>query len=806
MASLTDELVAQLTLAEKVALMSGSDIWNTAPVERLGIPAIKVTDGPNGARGDSTTGARSVCLPASIAIAASFDTDLVTNVGRLLGRETARKGAQVLLAPTVNIARHPLGGRNFESFGEDPALTSAVAEAYITGVQDEGVGACAKHFVANDVEYERLTVSSEVDDRTLREVYLAPFCAAVDTGVWTIMSAYPKLNGVHCTENRWLLTELLRDEWGFDGLVMSDWGATHHPWRPVWAGQDLEMPGPPLALGAKLLAAVEDGEIDESGLDESVRRVIDLAVRSGRLGETEPIAEQSVDIPEERALAATAAAGGMVLLRNDGVLPLATGLRSVAVIGPNAHPGVIQGGGSASLQPHRSVSPVQGLEAALPGAAIEHHVGCLAHRYLPTVDRDRWIADGDGQPIVHEIFADLDLTGPPAISRRSTAIRSLVFGGVPQLEDPTTFSMRWRGQLRIDESGAHQFSVMAVGPSRVLVNGELVVDNWTDTEPGEYFFNRSTTERIGVAELEAGTTADVVVEWSRQEFDLLAGLRFGHQAPIDDDAVMEAAVAAASAADAAVVVVGLDAEWETEGSDRVLYGLPRRQDELVRRVAAANPSTVVVVNAGGPIDLPWIDEVPATLMAWYPGQEFGTALADVLLGATDPGGRLPVTFPVRVEDGPTALDVPGDGQRLHYREGLFVGYRWYDGRDIEPRLPFGHGLSYASFEIGQGAVELVGDDVSVRVPVTNTSERSGKCVVQIYVEPPDGDHVRPRRHLGGFGAATIDAGGSTELTIVVPRRRFEIWAEGRWELPSGTYRLRLATSSRSFLHELDIEL
>ncbi len=809
MSEASDRLVAQLTRDEKVALLSGADVWRTAAIERLGIPATKTTDGPNGARGDSTTGARAVCLPASISIAASFDAELVTEVGRLLGRETVRKGAQILLAPTINMARHPLGGRNFESFGEDPMLTSVMAVAYIAGVQDEGVGACAKHFVANDVEYARLTVSSEIDERTLREVYLAPFEAAVNAGVWSLMAAYPKLNGEHCTENRWLLTDLLRDEWGFDGLVMSDWGATHHRSRPIVAGMDLEMPGPPLVLGQGLLDAIEAGELTEADLDAPASRVVDMAVRAGRIGDLAADVEQSVDLPEERALAARAASDGMVLLRNEAaegqapVLPLdSSALTTVAVLGPNADPGVIQGGGSAQLPAHRVVSPLEGLATAFDQADVRHHPGCLAHRYLPQPASDLWAGD-----ITREVWASSDLSGQPALTRPSSGIYNLTAGGIAELPDPMSWSMRWTADINVATTGTHEFSVFAVGPSRVLVNGELVVNNWDDTDPGDGFFQKSTTERRGSIDLTAGETATVEVEWSRGDDDLLAGLRFGYLAPVDEDAMLDEAVALAASSDVAVVVVGLDAEWETESHDRIMFGLPGRQDELVRRVVAANPRTVVVLNAGGPVDLPWLEDVPAALVAWYPGQEFGTSLAAVLSGDAEPGGRLPVTFPRRLGDAPTALDVPGDGDLLHYREGSMVGYRWYDTRSIEPLVPFGFGLSYATFEVGAATVLADGSEgVSVSVPVTNTSNRPGKAVVQVYVEPPAGRLRRPLRLLGGFAATRLDGGASSTLTIVVPARAFEIYEPGQgWVTPAGEYRLHVATSSRDLLHSVSVE-
>lgn len=805
------DLLRQLTTEEKVFLLSGSDVWRTLGVERIGLPPIKVTDGPNGARGDSTTGARAVCLPASICLAASFDTALVQEAGRLLGVEASRKGAHVLLAPTINIARHPLGGRNFESFGEDPHLTTAMAVAYVEGVQDvDGVGACAKHFVANDVEFARMTVSSEVDERTLREVYLAPFEAVVDAGVWSLMASYPKLNGIHCTEHEWLLTDLLRDEWGFEGLVMSDWGATHHHSRPVLAGQDLEMPGPPRALGALLLAAVESGEVPMDVLDARAVRVLDLAVRAKRIGVLDEQPEQSVDAPEDRALARRIASSGMVLLKNedlgDGpVLPLEPGqISTVAVIGPNAQPGVIQGGGSAQLSPHHLVSPAEGL-AEVYGDVVAA-VGSRRARYLPLVPRESWVSDGD-RAIALEIFAGSDLGAAPVSTRRTSGIGTMIQGGVTGLPDPNAFSNRWRGTLQIEEAGSHQFSVFACGPSRVLIDGNVVVDNWTNPTPGDGFFQMASSEVVGHVDLEPGTI-DVVVEWTSDPTTMLAGLRLGWLTPVDDDQLMADAVAAASRADAAVVVVGLDADWETESHDRPIFGLPGRQDELVRKVLAVNANTVVVLNAGGPVDLPWFDEAPAVMMAWYPGQEFGAALADVISGAVDPAGRLPVTFPKALADAPTALDVPGDRSRLHYREGSFVGHRWYDARAIDPLVPFGHGTSYTSFEFGDPTIEggRPGGGVEIRIEVRNTGNRSGTAVPQLYIEAPPGAHRRPVRSLCGFASISTDAGSTTVVSISVPQRAFEIWThEDGWHTPAGTYVIQSGTSSRDLIGSVSVE-
>ncbi len=818
--SSTAELVAALTTDEKVSLLSGRDVWRTVSVPRLGIPSIKVTDGPNGARGDSTTGALSVCLPAPIAMAASFDRALVSELGQLLGRETARKAAHVVLAPTINMARHPLGGRNFESFGEEPLLTAALASAYVEGVQREGVGACAKHFVANDTEDGRLTVSSEVDEQTLREVLLAPFEAVVDTGVWTVMAAYPKLNGTYCTEHRWLLTSVLRDDWGFDGLVMSDWSATHDP-GAVTAGLDLEMPGPTQALGDRARAAVANGELAEADLDRAAGAVVELARRAMAAGVVGPADgdtttgvsedERSADEPEERALVRNAAADGMVLLTNHQVtngdtevsaplLPLDSALTSVAVIGPNADPGVIHGGGSAQLLPHYRVSPVDGLRAALPQAHITVWPGCRADRYVPPVDRSSWIDDGvaDG-PLRTEVFADPELDGEPIEIGRATSIAAFFHGKRQNMPNVAVWSQRWTGRMRITTNGRHRFGVLAVGRSRVLVDGVLIADNWTDPKPGQAFFEKATEEVVGEVELTAGTDVEVIVEWSSGDDLDLAGLRFGHQPPADDDGLLTEAEHAAKAATVAVVVVGLTAEWETESHDRVMFGLPGRQDELVRRVVAVNPRTVVVVNAGAPVDLPWLDDVPATVMAWYPGQEFGNALADVLLGHRDPGGRLPVTFPVELADGPTAELVPGDGQHLHYSEGNLIGHRWYDHHRIRPRLAFGHGLSYATFEFGiPSATRQPEGPGAVAIPVRCGDDREGKCVIQVYLRPEGAE--RPRV-LAGFTAVELAAGEERIVAVDLLPQAFREWDVDRgWQPLVGTHELQVATAADAVVH------
>ena len=718
-------------MEERVELLSGRDTWRTAEVERLGIGSVKVTDGPNGARGDSTTGRRrSAFRPPSGSAPRSTGTSW-PRLARCSGGRPCGKGSHVLLAPTINLARHPLGGRNFESFGEDPFLTAELAVAYVDGVQSEGVGACAKHFVANDVEFARMTVSSEVDEAVLREVYLAPFEAVVSAGVWTVMASYPMLNGVHCTEHRWLLTTVLRDEWGFDGLVMSDWGATHHPARPVLAGLDLEMPGPAMALGDRLRAAVDSGEVAHRGARRASRSGARPrgAGRPGRHDRRRAGADGGARRRPDPSPARSPPRAWCFSPTTEPSRSTPAAPPRSASSDPTPPTPSSRAAGRPRFPPHRQVSVVDGFVAAVGADRVTTAPGCLAHRYLPPPDPNRWV--GGDQPIQLDLLPSTDATGEPLGSRERASIAAFAHGPTPD----GAASQRWTGRMRIDDTGEHSFGVLAVGRSRVLVDGVVVADNWTSPRAGDAFFQHGSAEVVGSVALSAGSTVEVVVEWSIDDHAPVRGLRFGYLPPVDHDALLEEAVVAAQAADVAVVVVGLNNEWETEGHDRPGFSLPGAQDELVRRVAGVNERTIVVVNAGSPVDLPWFDEVAATLVAWYPGQELGHAVADVVLGRTEPGGRLPLTWPRRLADSPFELPIPEPGPPrpgavLPYSEGLLIGYRSYDRFGVEPRAPFGFGLGYTTFELGSPTLveegREPGHDATVVVPVTNTGDPTGQ--------------------------------------------------------------------------------
>lgn len=787
-----EELLDQLDLDERATLTAGRDSWRIAGIPRLGIGDLKVTDGPTGARGDLTTGAKAVCFPVGSAIGATWDTELVGEIAAVLADEARSKGAQVLLGPTVNIHRHPLAGRNFECYSEDPELTARLCVAFISSLQAAGIGASLKHFVANDSEFERHSISSEVDARTLREVYLRPFEAAVaEADPWTIMAAYNKLNGTHATEHRWLQVELLKQEWGWPGMIVSDWYATHDTVASGNGGLDLQMPGPAAQFGPALAEAVRAGDVAEDELEDKARRVLRLYARTGKLDAPEEQDETSIDTPERRALARRAATSAAVLLRNDGVLPLAPST-TLAVIGPNATPGRIQGGGSSEVTPHHQVSPLAGLEERFERVTYQRGVG--VGLYGPPLDPG--LLEGGG--FDEELFATPDWSGDPYRFRRSPEAALSFFGAaIPKLGHGE-FSARWTTRFQPDQTGEWTFTVAAAGRARVLLDGDVVVEDPTPGPKMSIWVEDFETVS-GRLELTAGRTHDLVVELQADERGTLPHLRFSVEPP-DAGAELQRAVDAAAAADVAVVVVGTSSDFETEGHDRITFSLPGNQDELVERVAAANANTVVVVNAGSPVPMPWLDQVRAVLWVWYPGQEFGHALADVLVGDADPGGRLPTTFAHRLEDTPAFTNYPGEFGQVRYGEGIFTGHRWYDARGIEPLFPFGHGLSYASFEIGDVTATAADDgSVDVAVRVTNVSDRAGDEVVQVYVEPPSGGAVaRPVRQLAGFAKTRLDAGASTSLHVRVPARALAYWdpVAGIWTVADGEHTLWVGRSSR----------
>ncbi len=796
-----DSLVAEMTLDEKCAFVAGRDLWHNPGCDRLGLRPLKVSDGPVGVRGDQWSGsASSTSFPCGSALGATWDERLVGEIGECLGREARDKGVHVVLGPTVNLHRTPLAGRNFECYSEDPLLSGRLATAWVRGLQSQRVGCTVKHYAANDQEHERMSISSEVDERTLRELYLRPFELAVrEGGAWGIMTAYNKVHGTYCSEHPRLLKEILRDEWAFDGFVISDWFGTHSTVEAAAAGLDLEMPGPPAWFGDKLATAVHEGAIAESVVDEMVRRLLVVYERTGALdpGDDRPDEERSIDRPEHRATARAAAIGSFVLLRNEGsLLPIdVASVRRVAVIGPNADIANIQGGGSARVTPQREITPLDGIRAGFEAAEVVFERGCVSHKTIPAIEARR-TAESAGFTV--EYFANSDFAGEPVRVDRMPRGYHMWLGNWSD-DVPPSFTARSRATVVVDEPGEWTFSLVSAGRARLHVDRELVIDNW-DPTPGEFFFGLGSTEVTGRRLLEPGRSYDVVVEF-QTTVPGLAGMQLGLLPPVGGD-MMERAVEAAAGADVAIVVVGTNGDWESEGHDRENLALPLRQRELIERVAAANPRTVVAINAGAPLDVEWVDLVGAALWCWLPGQEWGDALAAVLRGDADPGGRLPTTLPRRIEDTPAYTNYPGEGGQVRYGEGVFMGYRWYDARAIEPAFCFGHGLSYASFEYGD--LELSsdglapGEPLTVTVAVTNTAERPGTEVVQCYVHDPATSVARPPQELAAFAKIELAPGERREVTLTLDDRAFAFWSPEThaWTVEPGELEIRVGRSSR----------
>lgn len=647
------EIVRKMTLEEKAGLCSGADFWHTKAVERLDVPQMMVSDGPHGLRKQEETAdhlgldesIKAVCFPAGCATAASFDRKLLRTLGETLGKECQAEGIGVLLGPAVNIKRSPLCGRNFEYFSEDPYLAGQMASSYIKGVQSKGVGTSIKHFLANNQEHRRMSSSSEVDERTLREIYLPAFEEAVKKAKpWTVMCSYNRINGVYAAQNKKYLTDVLRGEWGFDGFVVSDWGAVNDRVADLEAGLELEMPSSFGINDKKIVEAVEKGELSEEVLDKAVERILSIVAKSA-----ENRKEGAVyDKEEDHRLARRIAAESMVLLKNDGVLPLRKGAR-IAFIGEFAENPRFQGGGSSHINTFKTESAWE-------------------------------MADKS-----HVIYAQ----------------------GYRTKEDKL------------------------------------------------------------------------------------------------DDTLLSEAIRAAALAETAVVFAGLPDAFESEGFDRTHMRLPKCQNELIEAVCDANPNTIVVLHNGSPVEMPWIHKVKGVLETYLGGQAVGGAVVDVLYGDVNPSGRLPETLPLKLEDNPSYIFYSGEGDKVEYREGVFVGYRYYDKKKMEVLFPFGHGLSYTSFlfsnlKVSQKRMDDT-EELQVAVEVKNTGHCAGKEVVQLYVAAPeDGEVIRPVRELRGFEKVELAPGERKTVSFRLGRRAFAYYDTeiSDFRVPTGEYRIEIGRSSR----------
>ena len=791
-----DDLLKKMTIDEKISMLAASDLWFSTPVPRLDIPFFQVADGPNGVRGVwSKMSPTSAATPIGVALGATWNTELVEKIGNVLADEVKAKNAHILLAPTVNIHRTPIAGRNFECFSEDPYLTGMMASAYIKGLQDKGVGACIKHFVANDQEYERNIMSSDVDERTLREIYLEPFRIAVrNANPWTIMTGYNRINGVYACQNDHTLMDILKGEWKYKGAVVSDWFGTYDEDAPT-GGLDIEFPGPARWMSPKVVKkALKNGSLTRQSLNDKVRRLLTVIEKAGLFKNSKRTPERADDKPAHRAIIRQAAREAIVLLKNDGTLPLKK-VKSIAVIGPNAATPQIFGGGSSSgFIPHYAVSPFDGIKnRAGNKVKVDTAPGCLINKSLP-IPAPETLSTADGRiGLSLSLFNGTKLAGTPQYEAVTSHLNFDWFhNSIPNV-DRESFSMKVEGFFTPKESGNHELSLSGVGWCKLYLDGKLLLDHSADEHVGK--------QLVTEIKLTGGKAYAIKLEYWFKGDAQYRSVIIGHQPPLPKDMLAEA-VKLAKKSDVVVLIAGLDREWESEGFDRVDMKLPGRQNELIERVTRANKNTIVVLNVGSPVEMPWIEKVPAVVQLWYNGQEQGNALADILFGDVSPSGKLPTTFPIRLEDSPAYINYPGDNQRVRYGEGIFVGYRYYDKKDVAPLFPFGHGLSYTSFKYGN--LRLASKKVSadgtlkVKVDVTNTGRVVGKEIVQLYVHDVQSTVARPEKELKAFKKIELNPKHTKTITFSLDREAFWYFndAKNEWLTDSGEYEILVGASSR----------
>ena len=797
------KVISNLSLEQKVSLLSGFDNWHTPDIKKYGIPKIKMSDGPNGVRGDSSTKQSSACFPSPILLGATWNEKLIKKIGSATGEEALFKDVDVLLAPTINLHRHPLGGRHFECYSEDPILTSKIACAYVSGVQSKGVAACLKHFAGNDTEYERHLVSSNIDEKTLRELYLYPFEMGIKKAkAKVVMSAYNKVNNIYCSSHNELINKILKKEWKFDGYVVSDWGAALETVENANGGLDLEMPGPAKTWGKNLVDAVKAGLVEEKKIDEKVKRILTVAKFTDRFNRKR-ISERSIDKKSHRKLIKKTAIEGMVLLKNEDVLPLDRNkISNIALIGPNVKDSQIIGGGSAGLNPHYEIHPLEGVSNFLKDEKVKIHYakGCHVDKYLPAFEKDICYVQGKKEKGFEvEFFRGKNFDGEPIERKvlngnRFWALQGFAREFLDEKERPE-LSVKFSTTYKPSISGEFEFEVFSIGLSRIKINGKELVDNWSSQKKGEAFFGFACAPKRNKIKLTKGKEYLVEVEY---EFEgRFPAIQFGCRPP-DPKNLLEEAVKIAKQSDAVVLVVGTNSDWETEGNDRKGLGLPSDQDVLIKKVLAANKNSVLVLNTGSPVSMPWIKSCPAILQTWFPGQEFGNALAEILFGKESPSGKLPTTYPKKLSDTPAYSCYPGKNLQMDYKEKLLVGYKWYEKKKIEPLFPFGHGLSYSKFELKKVSLLKKKHEIKIKVKLKNIGNFSTFETVQCYLERKTVKADTPKKKLVDFKKLKVTKDKSKKLTLKVSKRDLSEWdvKKSKWEIARGDYVIHVGTSVR----------
>jgi len=785
-----DSLLHQMTIEEKIDYIGGVNDFYIRAIARLGIPALRMSDGPLGVHDYGPTTA----YPAGIALAASWDIELAHRFGVSMGKDARARGVNFILGPGVNIYRAPMGGRNFEYFGEDPFLASRMVVGVVEGIQSQQVLATVKHFAANNQEFERNKLSSDMDERTLREIYLPAFEAAVrEAKVGAVMDSYNLVNGVHSTQNHNLNVEILKHDWGFDGIVMSDWDATYDGVAAANNGLDLEMPAGRFMNKATLTAAIKEGKVSEATIDDKVRRILRKAIEYGFFDRPQTDTSVPIYSQEGREVALQEAREGMVLLKNDGnLLPLDKAkLKTIAVLGPGAFPSVSGGGGSSQTRPFNSVSFLEGVSDYLgSGVKVLYNVDIPA---LDDVfDASGFVVSPGGERGLNgQYFDNEDLKGSPAMVRTDARI-NFRWGDDSYADGHPVdhFSVRWSGYFIPSKTDDYKFFSSADDGVRLYIDDQQVINDW---QP------HSETMDSYSAHFEAGRAYKIRFEY----FESVGGARAGFGVVGAAESVGRETKALAARSDAVILCVGFDPATESEGSDRT-FALPGGQDELIRQISSVNKNVIVVLTGGGNVDMTKsIDSVAAVVHAWYPGQEGGTALAQLLFGEYSPSGKLPASFERRWEDNPTFKSYyPAPGEMgVRYSEGVFVGYRGYDKSGVKPLFPFGFGLSYTTFAYKNISVSPeVGDltqPVKVSFDITNTGHRAGAEVAEVYVGDSHARVPRPVKELKGFARVELKPGETERVTLTLDRRAFSYYDVDKkdWTADPGKFAILVGGSS-----------
>ncbi|KAJ9156016.1 Beta-glucosidase [Pleurostoma richardsiae] len=831
------DILSRLTLEEKISFLAGTDWWRTPVIKRDGVfvPHLKLTDGPNGARGESyVSGIKAACFPCGTCLGATFDTGVLYETGRCIAREAKSKAANILLGPTLNVIRSPLGGRNYETYSEDPLVLGSLAAAYVRGCQDEGVAATPKHFVANEAENSRTKLSVEVDEQTLREIYLKAFQFVVKlSDPWCFMTSYNKVNNEYVADSSRLVNDVLREEWGFKGLIISDWMGTYSTGPGIEAGVDIEMPAPAKWRTKDLvLRLIENGTLSTTLVDKTVGRVLELAKRLGRFENPEEPPEREVEDAKRDGFIKTAAAEGMVLLKNDAsVLPIPRGA-SVAMIGQHAASLVQGGGGSARVNALHAVTPIHGMQSL--GYNVRVASGVPVFGAVPHAEPSIILQTGKEKPTLKPVKIEWfngNVIGENQVHEDMVALPEYMIKEKWPDYLAEDYCTRITFDIVAPSSGDHIFSVISTGRADCLIDGKVVFERPQETnlKPESFYFFKRYLERRFTYKMDAGRRYTIQLHSWACEPDILhappvSGMMFQgstvrfHENIDLEERKREASIAAKEC-DYAVVCVGTTNEFESEGYDRDTMDLTPDQYDLIDSVVKSNPKTVVINFSGSPVGMTqFSDKVPAILQAWFPGQEGGDSVAAVLSGLINPSGRLPLSWPRKIEDNSSFGNFPvGDDLILKYEEGLDVGYRWYDRpTNPDPLYPFGFGLSYTTFAISSAmflnhnVISNVSDTLQVHCEIENLGSRSGKTVLQCYIQLPTRllGRTRPVKELQAFSKVAIDAGKKEKVILNLDKYSFSFYDadDACWRAQEGSYKLLIGLSSVDISHTMEFSL